>query len=423
VTVAILSRGQVVKWPFHEWLADAVDDLHLFTAPRPEPASAELDAALERYAAVHHYEHMARNALPELDIVALAERSRLRGLVCLVEWDLERAGALRDRLGLPGQTHASAVAYRNKVRMKDVLRAHGLPVAAHRRVEGVLDVLDHVREHGYPVVVKPVAASGSTGVEVIESRAQLEALADRGLASRVEATPDLMVESFVAGREYVVDGLVVDGRLAYSWPSSYLGTPTAYDGAGGYLAAVMLDAGHPLRPRLQELAARAVRALPSPGCFAFHAEVFHTLDDRLVIGEIGSRTGGGRIDEMCRRVFGVSPNRAMARHQAGLDPEVPALHDVERVREVGVGGWILFWGRAGTARRVAPAPAEPWVLDWQLGAAAGDVVKPAAHSGDGFASAVVVGPTFADVEERTHALADWFWRHTEIVPNGQLAPA
>jgi hypothetical protein len=423
VAIAIISRGDVVRWPFHEWLAGVEDDLHLFTVvPPPGPMAPELRGALSRYASVRFYERMMRNCRPDLDVLDLAERCALTGLVDLVEWDMERAGALRDRLGLPGQGYASALAYRDKARMKDLLGAAGLPVTAHRAVRSVHDVVDHVREHGYPVVVKPRNCGGAMDVRIIENREQLDALADEGLSPRIEVPAHLVVEAFVPGREYIVDGLVHDGRVVYCWPSSYIGTPTQFTGAARHLGAVLLDVDHPLRARLQELARAVVRALPSPTCFAFHAEFFHTPDDRLVVGEIGSRTGGGRINEMCVRVFGIQPNRVMARHQAGCDPEVPPMDDVEHVRRVGVGGWVTFWGQPGEARRLPPPPREPWVLDWRLDAKEGEPVKPAVHSGDFFASGVVVGRSFAEVSGRINGLADWFWQQVEIAPAREPVP-
>ena len=40
------------------------------------------------------------------------------------------------------------------------------------------------------------------------------------------------------------------------------------------------------------------------------------------------------------------------------------------------------------------------------------------HSGDFFASAVVTGTSFSEVEVRINRLADWFWNNTEIAGDG-----
>ena len=420
--IAILGRSSLALWPYHDWLADSDEDLHLFTSASkldlPQPA---LDEALSRYASVRCYDNffIEGTLRPELDVVRLHERSPLSSLIAQSEWDIIRAGMLRDRLGLPGQSHESGVAYKDKLVMKQTLHARGVPVTPFRAVSTILDVRDHAREHGYPVVVKPRSAGGAMGVTVIEDEDELDALAEQGLAPSVECRPDVMVETFVEGEQYIVDGLVVDGRTVYAWPSGYIGNPADFAGGDLQLAAVMLDADDPLRARFQSLTDDVVRALPSPPAFSFHAEYYLTSDGRLVLGEIGARTGGARIDDMCRRVFGPNPNRAVARHYAGLDPEVELVDDVERVRDVGVGSWVTFWQQPGELRRVPPPPEEPWVLDWRMTERVGARLEHPVHSGVFFASAVVIGPSAAEVRERIGALCEWFWGNVEIAPEGQ----
>lgn len=415
MAIAILSRWSMTYWPYHEWLADSAEELHLFTAAAkldlPQP---ERDRALARYASIHTYDRLERNARPLLDILDLARRSPLTALVAQAEWDVGWAGTLRGRLKIPGQSRASALAYKNKVVMKDHLAAAGLPITAYRKVETILDIYEHANEHGYPVVVKPTSAGGAIGVVFIDNREQLDALAEPGLMARIETPPDLMVEGFVDGRQYIVDGLVLDGKLVFSWPSAYIGAPSDYHAGGRHLAAVMLEVDHPLRARLQALTARVLQALPSPCTFPFHAEFYHTPDDRLVVGEIASRTGGARIDDMYRPILGIqSLNRAWVRFDAGLDPGVPEVNDVERVRANGLAGWITFSPQPGELMRVAPPPAEPWIA-WRVTARPGATLAEPVHSGDFFASAVVTGRSFAEVETRINTLAESFWSRTEI---------
>src|SRR5579864_6108043 len=101
MTIAILSRWPMRYWPYHEWLADSPDELHLFTAEAkldlPEP---ERTRALARYASVHTYENLERNARMLLDIADLARSKPLKALVAQAEWDIGWAGSLRGRLNI-----------------------------------------------------------------------------------------------------------------------------------------------------------------------------------------------------------------------------------------------------------------------------------------------------------------------------------
>jgi len=126
MAIAILTRWSMTYWPYHEWLADSTDELHLFTAAAkldlPEP---ERERALARYASVHTYDNLERNARALLDIADLARQKPLKALVAQAEWDIGWAGGLRDRLRIRGQDQASALAYKNKLMMKEHLRAPG----------------------------------------------------------------------------------------------------------------------------------------------------------------------------------------------------------------------------------------------------------------------------------------------------------
>ena len=100
-----------------------------------------------------------------------------------------------------------------------------------------------------------------------------------------------------------------------------------------------------------------------------------------------------------------------------FEPGVPSFDDVERVRANGVAGWITFSPQPGLVRRVPTPGGEPWV-DWRITARPGARLLQPVHSGDFFASAVVTGSSFGEVEARINRLADWFWNNTEIAGDG-----
>ena len=407
MTILVIGRSALSFSPFHRWFADADDDLVLLTtASRLDVAPDERDAVLRRYTEVRLYEDLDDGEV-DADLLALGERYDVRGVVALSEYDLIRAGALRDHLGVAGPSLASALAFRDKVRMRDLL-AGVAPAPAYAPLVRALDLVEFVEAHRYPVVVKPRRGAGAVGVQIVRDRDDaLEVLAHRW-SPRVEEVPDLMVEAFVPGPLLHVDGLVVDGDVRLCWPSRYLDDPSAFD-RNSRLGSVLLDPGDPLVPRLQRLVGDVLAALPTPAVASFHAEVFHTPDDRLVLGEIASRTGGGRVNDTVRHAFGVNLNHAVARAQAGLP-----VTDAERVDEAaalaasGVAGWVVCYapgpGRALHTPAAEEAPVGTDVRITPAVARAGGT----ASSVDGIASAVVVGPDAACVAERIATFARWF---------------
>lgn len=401
MTILIFSRSAMSFSPYHDWLADADAALVLLTSADkldlPAPAQA---AALTRYAEVRCYDDYAAGTELERDAMDLG--GQVSAVVALSELDLIRVGALREHLGIPGQGRDSAIAFRDKVEMKRVLAAGGVAVTAFAAVSGPVDLYRFVARHGFPVVVKPRHGFGSMGVTVLRDREELDAFAAEPLTPRVESVPDLMVESFVEGEQYHVDGIVLGGELRLAWPSRYLNDPAAF-GSGAGLASVMTDPGDPLTLRLLQVLRESLSAMPSPPDFTFHCEVFHTPDDRLLVGEIASRTGGARVNDTVREAFGVNLNRSIVRAQAGLPVPLPEAGLLTQA------GWALIGPRAGRIGDVPPTAPMDWVRCYRAEVRDGDDMRPADSSVSCVASAVIVGADAAQVAARIQEFTAWFW--------------
>ncbi len=140
------------------------------------------------------------------------------GLLALERWRPERAfiamhgsdgedgriqGAL-ELLRIPYQgsgIQASAIGL-DKIRTKEILRMHGLPVADERVItrDEVRDWPGLVRTLGLPLVLKTPASGSSVGVEIVRDP---ETLAERAEVLCAEAGR-VLVERFVRGRELTI---------------------------------------------------------------------------------------------------------------------------------------------------------------------------------------------------------------------------
>ena len=125
--------------------------------------------------------------------------------------------------GLAGHPPEAAAASRNKLATREAFRRAGLPTPWFERVPLESDVPSVAGRVPYPAVLKPLALSGSRGVMRVNDPAELAAAFDRLrllLASpdvrveRDEAHGMAMIESFIPGAEYAVEGLLDRGRLS-----------------------------------------------------------------------------------------------------------------------------------------------------------------------------------------------------------------
>lgn len=403
--VVVLSRKPLRQRPIHEWLDGATEGVWLVTTKAAlEGCGPEVTGAYAGLATVEDY----RSWDVELRAEELARRAGAALVASSSEDDVLRAARLRRRLGLPGQSVASALAYRDKVVMKEAAQAAGIAVPAFAAVDSPLDLLAFVDAHGFPVVVKPRRGAGSEGVRIVEDRAGLDdLLASGALPAAPEQVGRLMVEAFVAGAFHHVDGIAAGGRVVHGWPSRYSsGNAQAVHGARP-LTSHLLGADDPDRAALDDLTRRVVAALPSPPLpTSFHLEAWLTPTGP-VLCEVATRTGGAFVADTYERAFGVHLSRESLRGQAGaalaLDrqPGGPRRY----------AGWVALTPGPGTFHPPPlPCPVDGVSVDLRL--AAGESAPATVHAGDSVARVVVEGEGPGDVRDRIDAVVAW-WEASE----------
>ena len=123
---------------------------------------------------------------------------------------------------LPGNPPPAAWASRNKLASRQAFARAGLPVPAFDVLALAEDPVPVAAALEYPVVIKPLSLSGSRGVMRADDERALRDAWDR--LRRLLASPDVvaerdtihdraLVESFVPGREYAVEGVLTRGTF------------------------------------------------------------------------------------------------------------------------------------------------------------------------------------------------------------------
>ncbi|MFL9680160.1 acetyl-CoA carboxylase biotin carboxylase subunit family protein [Streptomyces sp. KL110A] len=406
----VLNRAALLRRPYQDWLGPEHRAVLVTDARSVSVEPDRRERQLAGYDEVRLVDAFHDNAALELDVLELHATHGFDRIVALGEFDLLRAARLRELLGLPGQSVKSAQAYRDKLTMKRALLAAGLPLAPFAPVPDATSLVDFVRRHGYPVVMKPRRGGGSMGVTVLRDEAELRAYAAANPALGTDDAAQLLAETYLDHELFHIDGIVVDSVPRLVWASTQ-GRATCLGALSGEpVRSCMLDADDPLLAPLRELTTRALAALPTPDTTLFHAEVFRTPDGELVFNEIGCRMGGGRIEESLELGFGVSLPELYVKALAGRPlPEIPT----EPAR---IAGLLRFPPRHGTVRAL-PGPCEiPGVVDFQVRARLGAVLGRAKVSAENFASGLAVGERAADVLGTLDRLESWARAKTVIDP-------
>ncbi len=102
----------------------------------------------------------------------------------------------------------------DKDEMRAAYKAGGVAVPPFARCESLEQAQGFARASGYPLVVKPSRGWGQRGVARVESDAELAVAFEEARAHSASAgLPLVVVEAWLEGREFSVNGWIEDGRL------------------------------------------------------------------------------------------------------------------------------------------------------------------------------------------------------------------
>ena len=145
-----------------------------------------------------------------------AQRYPLSAVVGVDDDTAVLATILSQALGLPANPLAAVEAARSKARQRHVLCERGVPVPEFRLVALDGDPSQIAAEVPYPCVLKPIALSASRGVIRANTSEEFAAAHSR-LRSILETAgaddQEYLVERYVPGPEFALEGLLIDGAL------------------------------------------------------------------------------------------------------------------------------------------------------------------------------------------------------------------
>ncbi|HSD88538.1 MAG TPA: ATP-grasp domain-containing protein, partial [Kofleriaceae bacterium] len=248
-----------------------------------------------------------------VEATRLLERrhGRIHRLVGILEPLQLQLAEVRAAMGISGTSPETADLFRDKSRMKDELRRHGLPCARHRLIRSWDDAEDFVREVGLPLVLKPLAGMGCKSTWRISSPGDL-----RGALTALHASPErpALAEEFLRGREFSFETITVGGNVLFQSASRYYPTPLEVMETPWIQWVVVLPRviDGPDFADARALGVKAVKALGLDTGMT-HMEWFRRDDNSLAIGEIAARPPGANIVRMNSFAHDVDMYRAWAR--------------------------------------------------------------------------------------------------------------
>jgi biotin carboxylase len=411
----LLSARSPAKVPLHKILSDIKPDRLLLLAGEKFFSETEKEKLAPFFNTIVRVKDYRNSGNLEMEAYKLYEQKPFHKIIAYHEYDLLRAAKLREFFGLEGQNYQSALAFRNKIVMKDILQKAGIKVPNYSSVNSPFDIMDFARKNGFPVVVKPIMGTGGDRVTILRSLPDVEDYARIEKAFNDTYQTDLEVESYVEGVTYHVDGFIKDDRIIASWPSICLNHAIDLK-VGKYVAHHHLEPQNPMVERLNRYAELVIKSLPTPSNTAFLLELFYDKPkDEFIFCEMATRVGGG-VKEMWPEAFGIDLEDEFIRMQAGLKLPEKLDNFFETIQMTphlkAISGWIIFPKRSGVLESIQKTTPFSWVKEYIVRVEPGIVTHTTANVSDSLASAFLVADSEKQFEYRVVQLAEWLNKET-----------
>ncbi len=290
-------------------------------------------------------------------IVAVADRPTLA------------AALTAEALGIPYNSPASVAAARDKYRARQLYQAAGLPVPAFERLRLDEDPGAAAGRVSYPCVLKPLGLSASRGVirannaaEFVAAFQRIKTLLDGVDVAilREEQHGFIQVESYIEGREFAVEGLLMDGRLQVL---AIFDKPDPLEGPY-FEETIYVTPSRAGRDVERALIAAVQRAVTALGLTRgpVHAELRYDGTHAWIL-EVAARPIGGLCARALRFEGGRPLEELILRHALGEDVGDARLADAASgVMMIPIPKGGIYQGVAGVAEALQVAGIEDVII-------------------------------------------------------------
>jgi len=222
--------------------------------------------------------------------------------VALDDFDVEKVALLREHFRMPGMGRTTAHYFRDKLAMRLKAKEEGVNIPEFTDLFNNDTINAYADTVSPPWLIKPRMEASATGIKKIHSKDELwQVVNDLG-----DERDNYLVEKFAPGDVYHVDGLNVDGKVAFSRVSKYLDTPFEVAHGGGIFRSASSEIGSKIEKGLQKMNAQVMKAFGMQ-FGASHTEFIQSkATGELFFLETSSRVGGANLAEMVEYASGVN---------------------------------------------------------------------------------------------------------------------
>lgn len=240
----------------------------------------------------HADKYKVINIIDEKACLAYAQKENIDGvLTAATDYGVLTAAYIAEQMNLVGLNYKVATLIKNKYQVRQCLFDSKVDDTeqAYEMSENT-DLAALAEKLSFPVMVKPCDGSGSRGVSRVDRASQLTDACKDAMAASI--THRAEIETFIAGREYGAESLVVNGEVhVLGIMRKWMTEPPYYAELGHAIPSGLDDA---VEKKVIECVEKAIIAL-GINSGSVNMDLLVTEDNKVYIVDIGARMGGNLI--------------------------------------------------------------------------------------------------------------------------------
>lgn len=236
--------------------------------------------------------HAVVNIVDEKACLEYAKKNSIDGvLTAATDYGVLTASYIAKEMGLPGLKYEVAQLIKNKYQVRKCFyENHVDDTEQAYEVHKDTNIKELAQKIIYPVMVKPCDGSGSRGASRVDNAENLESACEYAMAGSI--THRAEIETFIIGKEYGAESLVVNGEVHVLGVMQKWMTKPPYYAELGH--AIPSDLKPEIEQKVINCVTNAIRAL-GVNFGSVNTDMLITPDGKVYIIDIGARMGGNMI--------------------------------------------------------------------------------------------------------------------------------
>lgn len=240
----------------------------------------------------HAHKYAVVDIVDEQACYEYAKKEKIDGvLTASTDFGVLSAAYVAEKMGLPGLNYEVAKLIKNKYLVRKCLyenQVDDTEQAYEIKDENDIDSVAHILK--YPVMVKPCDGSGSRGANRVDNPSSLKKACIEAMKNSITNCAE--IESFIVGKEYGAESLVVNGEITVlAIMKKWMTEPPYYAELGH---AIPSDLSSEIEEKAQKCVEKAIRAL-GVDHGSVNMDMLVTSEGNVHIIDVGARMGGNLI--------------------------------------------------------------------------------------------------------------------------------